>query len=149
MEDGQVVAGGTRPVAKSSPMGEWERLMADYQCESCSYGSNDLDELQQHSRETGHAGVRKNDAEPVEGKFAKAKAAAMVGATALALAVAGFSVWKYKSLRSMADGLVVQLAESAAENAALQSENEHLKSENDYLKSASGAGKTLYSYRDL
>ena len=123
--------------------------MTDYPCESCSHGSDDLDELQQHSHETGRASVRKDDAEPVEGKFVRAKAAAKVGATALALAVAGFSAWKCKSLRSMAAGLVVQLAESAAENATLKSENEHLQSENDYLKSASGAGKTLNSYRDL
>ncbi|GGT53251.1 hypothetical protein ABT368_26370 [Streptomyces althioticus] len=124
--------------------------MTDYQCGSCSYGSDDLDELQQHSHETSHhVGARENGAEPVEGKFAKAKAAAKVGATVLALAVAGFSAWKYKSLQSMAAELVVQLAESAAENATLKSENEHLKSENDYLKSATGAGKTLNSYRDL
>ncbi|CAM5300432.1 hypothetical protein [Streptomyces fumanus] len=49
----------------------------------------------------------------------------------------------------MAAGLVVQLAESATENATLKSENEHLKSENNYLRSATGAGKTLNSYRDL
>ncbi len=42
----------------------------------------------------------------------------------------------------MTAGLVVQLAESARENAAL-------KSENGYLKSATGAGKTLYGYRGL
>ncbi|MFD0264231.1 hypothetical protein ACFVH7_38895 [Kitasatospora indigofera] len=39
----------------------------------------------------------------------------------------------------MAAELIVQLAESTAEN-------ESLKSENDYLKSATGASKTLKSY---
>ncbi|MFF4387181.1 hypothetical protein ACFY0G_10440 [Streptomyces sp. NPDC001552] len=117
--------------------------MADYQCGACSYGSDDLDELQQHSHQTGHTGIRKNDAEPAEGKFGKARAAAKVGVKILTVAaVVGFSAWKYKSLESMAAGLVVQLAESATEN-------EHLKSENSYLKSATGAGKTLNSYRDL
>ncbi|WP_031026663.1 hypothetical protein [Streptomyces sp. NRRL WC-3725] len=124
--------------------------MADYQCGSCSYGSDDLDELQQHSRETGHVGTRKNDAEQAEGKFGKARAAAKAGAKVLAVAaVVGFSAWKYKALQSMAAGLVVQLAESATENAALKSENEHLKSENDYLRSATGAGKTLNGFRGL
>ncbi|MET8565231.1 hypothetical protein ABZV75_33495 [Streptomyces flaveolus] len=124
--------------------------MANYRCGSCSYGSDDLDELQQHSHETGHVGIRKDDAEPAEGKFGKARAAAKVGAKVLAVAaVVGFSAWKYKTLQSMTAGLVVQLAESATENAALKSENEHLKSENDYLKSATGAGRTLYGYRGL
>ncbi|BBC30620.1 hypothetical protein SGFS_019140 [Streptomyces graminofaciens] len=65
-----------------------------------------------------------------------------VGAGVLATtatAALGVLAWKYKGLQSMAAGLVVQLAESTAEN-------ESLKSENDYLKSATGASKTLKSY---
>ncbi|GHE99379.1 hypothetical protein [Streptomyces fumanus] len=66
--------------------------MTDYQCGSCSYGSDDLDELQGHSHRTGHVGIHKNDAEPAEGKFGKARAAAKVGAKALAVAaVVGLS----------------------------------------------------------
>ncbi|MFE5298097.1 hypothetical protein [Streptomyces sp. NPDC056632] len=69
------------------------------------------------------------------------------GASVLAATTIGVLAWKkYKGLQtknegllSMAAGLVVQLAESTAEN-------ESLKAENDYLKSATGASKTLKSY---
>ncbi len=44
-----------------------------------------------------------------------------------------YKALQYKALQSLAAGLAVQVAELATEN--------------EYLKSASGAGKTLYSYR--
>ncbi|MEU0649332.1 hypothetical protein [Streptomyces umbrinus] len=120
--------------------------MTDYQCGSCSYGSNDLDEFRQHSHQTGHAGIReKGDIEPpgvaeaveevesTEGKSGRGRAAAEVALGALAIAAIGTLALKNKGLKSMAGALLVQLAESTAENG--------------YLKSASGAGTTLYGYR--
>ncbi|TYC70671.1 hypothetical protein [Streptomyces sp. CB01881] len=63
--------------------------MADYQCRSCSYESNDLGELRQHSHRTGHVGIPETDgveipevaeaveeAGPTEGKSGKAGARA-------------------------------------------------------------------------
>lgn len=120
--------------------------MIHYQCGSCSYQSDDLGEAQQHSHETGHVCIGKDGAGPAGGKFGKARVVIMAGASVLATTTIGALAWKYKKLQedhdgllSMAAGLVVQLAESAAEN-------ERLKSENDYLKSATGASKTLKSY---
>lgn len=127
--------------------------MIHYRCGSCSYQSDQLDEAQQHSSQTGHVCVGTEDARPAEGKLGKAKVLLMGGAGAVAAVGAGVFAWKYKALQteneelktenegllSMAAGLVVQLAESTAEN-------ESLKYENAYLKSATGAAKTLKSY---
>ncbi|WKN18871.1 hypothetical protein NEH83_34620 [Streptomyces sp. JUS-F4] len=126
--------------------------MTDYSCGSCSYGSTDLDQLQQHSHQTGHVAIREHDgilqadgvettegahavekAEPTEGKPGKVRVAAEVGLGILAAATIGVMAWKNKELRSMAGGLLVELAESVAQN--------------EYLKSASGAGTTLNSFR--
>ncbi|MFI1649773.1 hypothetical protein ACH4XT_22905 [Streptomyces avidinii] len=126
--------------------------MTDYQCGSCSYGSNDLDELRQHSHQTGHVGMREKDgvleedgieppevaeaveeAEATESKSGKGRVAAEVGFGLLAAATIGVLAWQNKGLKSMAGGLLVQLAESVAEN--------------EYLKSASGAGTTLNRFR--
>ncbi|MFI9291757.1 hypothetical protein [Streptomyces gardneri] len=92
---------------------------------------NDLDELRQHSHQTGHVGFCENDdinapgatevvegAEPTGGKSGKGRIAA---AAAVGLGVA-----------TALGGLLAEVAE--------------LVSENDYLKSASGAGTTLRSY---
>jgi hypothetical protein len=124
--------------------------MIHYRCGSCSYQSDQLDEAQQHSGQTGHVCVGTEDARPAEGKLGKAKVLLMAGAGAVAAVGAGVFAWKCKALQaeneelqtenegllSMAAGLVVQLAESTAEN-------ESLRAENEYLKSPSGAGKTL------
>ncbi|MET9174894.1 hypothetical protein ABZX64_28225 [Streptomyces misionensis] len=123
--------------------------MTRYQCGSCSYRSDRLGEAQQHSHQTGHVCVGKDDARPTGGRFGKAKVVAGVGVLAAAtLGAVGTLAWKCKELKeeqegvlSMAAGLLVQLAESTAAN-------ESLKSENDYLKSATGAAKTLKSYDD-
>ncbi|WP_440556958.1 hypothetical protein ACSP97_08420 [Streptomyces sp. SCPE 10] len=123
--------------------------MTRYQCGSCSYRSDRLGEAQQHSHRTGHVCVGKDDARPAGGRFGKAKVVAGVGVLAAAtLGAVGTLAWKCKELKeeqegvlSMAAGLLVQLAESAAAN-------ESLKAENDYLKSATGAAKTLKSYDD-
>ncbi|WP_406133190.1 hypothetical protein [Streptomyces zaomyceticus] len=120
--------------------------MTHYQCGSCSYQSDHLGEAQQHSHQTGHVCIGKDGAGPAGGKFGKARGVVKAGAGVLAATTIGVLAWKYKELQtkhegllSMAAGLVVQLAESTAEN-------ESLKSENDYLKSATGASKTLKSY---
>lgn len=115
--------------------------MTHYQCGSCSFQSDHLCEAQQHSQQTGHVCIGKEDAGLAGGKFGKAGVVVTVGAGVLAATATALGVlaWKYKGLQSMAAGLVVQLAESTAEN-------ESLKSENDYLKSATGASKTLKSY---
>ncbi|MGW0876879.1 hypothetical protein ACWD3Z_41395 [Streptomyces sp. NPDC002740] len=120
--------------------------MTRYRCGSCSYQSDHLDEAQQHSNQMGHVCIGKDGAEPAGGKVGKARVVVKAGASALAATTIGVLAWKYKKLQgehegllSMAAGLVVQLAESTAEN-------ESLKSENDYLKSATGASKTLKSY---
>ncbi|WP_329115956.1 hypothetical protein [Streptomyces sp. NBC_01353] len=107
--------------------------MTDYQCGSCSYGSDDLDDLRQHSIQTGHV-----SAGPTEGKSGKGRVVAGIGIGLLTLAT-GAVAWnyktlQYKALQSLAAGLVAQVAELATEN--------------EYLKSASGAGKTLYGYRN-
>ncbi|MFF9186417.1 hypothetical protein [Streptomyces misionensis] len=130
--------------------------MTRYQCGSCSYRSDRLGEAQQHSHRTGHVCVGKDDARPAGGRFGKAKVVAGAGVLAAAtLGAVGTLAWKCKELKdeqegvlSMAAGLLVQLAESAAANESLKSENESLKAENDYLKSATGAAKTLKSYDD-
>ncbi|MFJ3836551.1 hypothetical protein ACIPY6_13685 [Streptomyces sp. NPDC090054] len=125
--------------------------MTHYQCGSCSYQSDHLGEAQKHSHQTGHVVIGKDDAAPAEGKFDKARVMVTAGAGVLAATTIGLlAAWKYKKLQeeyetkhegllSMAAGLVVQLAESTAEN-------DSLKSENNYLKSATGASKTLKSY---
>ncbi|MFC7259648.1 hypothetical protein [Streptomyces lutosisoli] len=115
--------------------------MTHYQCGSCSFQSDHLGEAQQHSQQTGHVCIGKDGAGPAGGKSGKAGVVVTVGAGVLAATATALGVlaWKYKGLQSMAAGLVVQLAESTAEN-------ESLKSENDYLKSATGASKTLKSY---
>ncbi|MFJ9448091.1 hypothetical protein ACIRRH_40680 [Kitasatospora sp. NPDC101235] len=113
--------------------------MTDYQCGSCSYGSDDLDGLRQHSHRTGHVGSREKDgietsevaeaveeAETTEGRFGKGRAAAEVGLGLLAAAAIGALAVKNGALQ-------VRLAKLVAENA--------------YLKSASGAGATLSSFR--
>ncbi|MFJ8646487.1 hypothetical protein ACIRNI_10235 [Streptomyces sp. NPDC093546] len=102
--------------------------MTDYRCGSCSYESDDLDDLRQHSVQTGHVSTG-----PTEGKSGKGWVVAGIGVGLLTVATTGVLGWKYKSLLSVAAGLVVQVAELATEN--------------EYLKSASGAGKTLNSYR--
>ncbi|MFJ7593346.1 hypothetical protein ACIQZO_39440 [Streptomyces sp. NPDC097617] len=120
--------------------------MTHYQCGSCSYQSDHLGEAQQHSHQTGHVCIGKDGAGSAGGKFGKARVVVKSGASVLAATTIGVLAWKCKGLQekhegvlSMAAGLVVQLAESTAEN-------ESLKSENDYLKSATGASKTLKSY---
>ncbi|MEH0405974.1 hypothetical protein ACFY7V_34530 [[Kitasatospora] papulosa] len=127
--------------------------MTHYQCGSCSYQSVHLGEAQQHSHQTGHVCIGKDGAGPAGGKFGKAKVVVSASASVLAATTIGVLAWKYRGLQeeqeelqtkhegllSMAAGLVVQFAESTAEN-------ESLKSENDYLKSATGASKTLKSY---
>lgn len=102
--------------------------MTDYRCGSCSYGSDDLDDLRRHSIQTGHVSTG-----PAEGKPGAGTVVTGLGVGLLAIATGVFG-WKYKALRSLAAGLVIQVAELATEN--------------EYLKSASGAGKTLNSYRD-
>ncbi|MEV0038112.1 hypothetical protein [Streptomyces sp. NPDC050804] len=107
--------------------------MTDYQCGSCSYGSNDLDELRQHSHQTGPVGIREKggkeipeiaeaveEVEPTEGKSGKGRVAAEIGLGFLATATIGVLAWKYKGLKSMAGGLLVELAESVAENEYLK-----------------------------
>ncbi|MGW2786631.1 hypothetical protein ACWC3X_36340 [Streptomyces populi] len=127
--------------------------MTRYQCGSCSYQSDHLGEAQQHSHQTGHVCIGKDGTEPAGVKFGKARGMVKVGASVLAATTIGVLAWKYKGLQeeyeglqeeheelqtkhegllSVAAGLVVQLAESTAEN--------------DYLKSATGASKTLKSY---
>ncbi|MFE6056454.1 hypothetical protein ACFQ6N_37395 [Kitasatospora sp. NPDC056446] len=113
--------------------------MTDYQCGSCSYGSNDPGELRQHSRRTGHVGIRKEDgvetpgageaaeeAAPTEGRSGRGRVAARAGFVLLAAVSIGALAWRNKEL-------LAELTESAAEN--------------EYLKSASGAGTTLNGYR--
>lgn len=95
--------------------------MVHYQCASCPYGSDDLDDLQRHSDKTGHVGICKNDAGSTGNKLGTLRVVAEV----LGVAALGASVWIIKELRD-------RLGES--------------EEENDYLKSASGAGKTLKSY---
>ncbi|MFF7413816.1 hypothetical protein [Streptomyces lydicus] len=106
--------------------------MTDYQCGSCCYGSDDLDDLRQHSVQTGHV-----SAGPTEGKSGKGGIVVGIGVGLLTVATGIFArnykTRQYKALQSLAAGLVVQVAELATEN--------------EYLKSASGAGKTLYSFR--
>ncbi|WP_316769025.1 hypothetical protein [Streptomyces sasae] len=92
--------------------------MTNYQCGSCSYGSDDLDDLQKHLDETGHVGIRKDDAGPTGSKLAKVRVAAEV----LGLAALGFSAWAIKELWE-------RLMEAEAEI--------------DYLKSPTGAGRNL------
>lgn len=120
--------------------------MTHYQCGSCSYKNDHLGEAQQHSHQTGHVCIGKDGAEPTGRKFGKARVVVSAGASVLAATTIGVLAWKYRGLQeeheelqtkhegllSMAAGLVVQLAESTAEN--------------DYLKSATGASKTLKSY---
>ncbi|WP_406241011.1 hypothetical protein [Streptomyces anulatus] len=141
--------------------------MTRYQCGSCSYQSDHLGEAQQHSHQTGHVCIGEDGAGPAGGKFGKVGVVIKVGASVLAATTIGILAWKHTGLQedyeelqtkheglqeeheelqtkhegllSMAAGLVVQWAESTAEN-------ESLKSENDYLKSATGASKTLKSY---
>ncbi|MET9901214.1 hypothetical protein [Streptomyces sp. NPDC006446] len=95
--------------------------MTGYQCESCSYESDDLDELQRHSQETGHAGIYKDETAAAGGKLAKARVVAEV----LTVAALGVAVWTCKHLHS-------KLVEAEAEN--------------DYLKSPSGAGANLKNH---
>ncbi|MFB9593705.1 hypothetical protein [Streptomyces racemochromogenes] len=120
--------------------------MTHYECGSCSFRSEQLDEAQHHSQQSGHICVGKENAAPLLGKFRRAGVVAMAGAGVLAAGTIGALAWKCKELQeekeelqtknegvlSMAAGLAVQLAESLAEN--------------DYLKSATGAAKTLKSY---
>ncbi|SEC48436.1 hypothetical protein SAMN04490357_2115 [Streptomyces misionensis] len=125
--------------------------MTRYQCGSCSYRSDHLGDAQQHSQQTGHVCIGKDDAGPTGGRFGKARVVVKAGAgvlAATAIGAVGALAWKCKGLQeerdgllSMASGLVAQLAEATAEN-------ESLRSENDYLKSATGAAKTLKSYDD-
>ncbi|MGW7789321.1 hypothetical protein [Streptomyces tricolor] len=101
--------------------------MTDDRCGACSYGSDELDELREHSIKTGHVPTG-----PTEGTSGKTKVLVGIGGGLLTVAT-GVLAWRYKALHSLAAGLVVQGAELAAEN--------------DYLKSASGAGKTLNGFR--
>jgi hypothetical protein len=101
--------------------------VSDYRCGSCSYGSKDLDDLRRHTIRTGHVSTG-----PTEGKSGTGTVVAGLAVGLLTVAYGVFG-WKYKALRSLAAGLVVQVAELATEN--------------EYLKSASGAGKTLNSHR--
>ncbi len=87
----------------------------------CLYGSGDLDDLQRHSQETGHAGFRKDEAALAGGKLHRA----LVVAEVLTVAALGGAVWSCKHLYS-------KLAESEAENS--------------FLKSPSGAGANLKSH---
>jgi hypothetical protein len=146
--------------------------VTDYQCESCSHGSNDLDELRRHSQ-TSHVGLREKDdtleeggietpevaeaaevAEPTGDKFGKVKVAAKVGLSSLAAAAIGVLAWKYKELaaenqelRSRADGLAAENEELKSLAGGLLVKLAELVTENEYLKSASGAGTTLNSHR--
>jgi hypothetical protein len=95
----------------------------------CSYESDELDDLRQHSIQTGHVLTG-----PIEGVLSKDRVLVGLGVGLLTVAAAGVFGWKYRALQSLAAGLVVEVAELATEN--------------EYLKSASGAGKTLNSYRD-
>ncbi|MFF7369088.1 hypothetical protein [Streptomyces tricolor] len=101
--------------------------MTDDRCVPCAHGSDELEDLQEHSVQTGHAPTG-----PTEGTSGKAKVLVGLGGGFLTIAT-GVLAWRYKALHSLAAGLVVQVAELAAEN--------------DYLKSASGAGKTLNGFR--
>ncbi|MFD3465404.1 hypothetical protein ACFWWM_03380 [Streptomyces sp. NPDC058682] len=100
--------------------------MTHYHCGSCSFQSDDLGEAQQHSHQTGHVCIGKEDAGPVAGKFGKARVVVKASASVLAATTIGVLAWKYKK--------------------RLQEECEELQMENDYLKSATGAAKTLKGY---
>ena len=113
--------------------------MTHYRRGSCSYEGDHLGEAQQHSQQTGHVCIGRDGAGPAGGKFGKARGVVKVSASVLAATTLGVLAWKNKGLQeenegllSTAAGLLVQLAESTAEN--------------DYLKSATGASKTLKSY---
>ncbi|WP_157877956.1 hypothetical protein [Streptomyces torulosus] len=101
--------------------------MTNYRCGLCSYGSDDLDDLHQHSTQTEHVSAGSTEGKSNKGRVAAGISVGLLTGTTLAFA------WKYKTLQSLAAGLVVQVAELIAEN--------------EYLKSASGAGKTLNGYR--
>jgi len=110
-----------------------------YQCGSCSYESDDFDELRQHAQDnTGHQGVgdeggieatevaaAAEGAEPTRGKSSKRTVAARL-ALGLLVATVGALLWEREESKSEIEGL---------------------KSENEYLKSASGTGERLRSFR--
>ncbi|MFE7581513.1 hypothetical protein ACFU5Y_08105 [Streptomyces gardneri] len=140
--------------------------MTGHQCGSCSYGSNDLDELRQHKHQTGHVGFCENDgvntpgaaevvedAEPSGGKSGKGRIAAAAAVGLGVATVLGTLAWKYMKLKAENDELAAENGELKAENGELKSlaggllaEVAELVTENDYLKSASGAGTTLRGY---
>ncbi|MGW7083799.1 hypothetical protein ACWGH2_09910 [Streptomyces sp. NPDC054871] len=95
--------------------------MTEFQCESCSYESDDPEEFQRHLQETGHVGIRKDEAAPAGNKLTKVLLVTQV----LTVAALGATVWACKLLYAR-----------AAE----------LEAENKYLKSPSGAGANLKSH---
>ncbi|MFE9927957.1 hypothetical protein [Streptomyces sp. NPDC005533] len=126
--------------------------MTDYQCGSCSYGSNDLDELRQHAQRTGHVGIRDKDgpleeAGPSERKGGKGRVLAEVAIGALAATAVGVLAWKNHKLTAENDELTAENVEVKSMAGGLLAELAALVTENEFLKSASGAGTTLNSYR--
>ncbi|MEV7444371.1 hypothetical protein AB0O22_25105 [Streptomyces sp. NPDC091204] len=133
--------------------------MTDYPCGSCSYGSNDLDELRRHSQETGHVGIRDKDglldeARPSARKSGKGRVVAEVALGVLAATAVGVLAWKNQKLAAENDGLKDENDELRDENAGVRSmaggllaELAALVAENEFLKSASGAGTTLNGFR--
>ncbi|MBW8800847.1 MAG: hypothetical protein JF597_47025 [Streptomyces sp.] len=136
--------------------------MTSYQCGSCSYESDDLDEAQEHSFQTGHVCIGKDGAGSAGGRFGKARGAAGVGISVLAASALGVFAWKYKALAAEKDDLAAENSELkstvdrlAAENSKLTSmagqlvvQLAELITENDYLKSRTGAGKNLRRFRE-
>ncbi|MFE5847848.1 hypothetical protein ACFQ7N_40125 [Streptomyces niveus] len=133
--------------------------MTNYQCGSCSFGSNDLGALQQHTHQTDHVGIHEKDgietpevaeaveeAEPTGGRSGKGRIAAAV-ALGLLAAAAGVLTWENKRLTAENDELAAENGELKSMAGGLLSELAELVAENEYLKSASGAGTTLNSHR--
>ncbi|MGV9269514.1 hypothetical protein ACWDRR_33175 [Kitasatospora sp. NPDC003701] len=128
--------------------------MTDYQCGSCSYESNDLDELRLHRRETGHSVTHGAEATGAAEHVELSAGSALDGRTAAEIVLGVLSAGVIVALalqtrgaKAAAAGLMVQLARGAKEKAHLAKEVARLAAENAYLKSASGAGKTLVRYR--
>jgi hypothetical protein len=133
--------------------------VTDYQCGSCSYGSNDLDELRQHSRQTGHAGgietpeavaaVNQADAAR-QGKSNKGRLVAEVAVSLVAVTATGAYVLKsrdLKAMKSLFSGQGVEIERLKAIAGGLAADLAKKVAEIDFLKSPSGAGQNLVSLR--
>lgn len=125
--------------------------MADFQCGSCSYTSDDRDEAREHSREAGHLVILGNDGvETVEaaeavaagGKSDRARLAGewflVLGAVALGAALAA---------TGKSSGLARENQALKSMGVALRAKVTNQETIITYLKSASGAGTVLAGYR--